>query len=148
MAIVGTVIEERLDNYVRFEADKLDHVTFSGIIHISAQGVEDDDEWAFHPCQLVVGPWWTEIDSATPLLHVNFWNHSDADEDDNSGFHISGIHCDDVGGTGPHDDDRRLRILCEVEVRGENARVESLGYFVHAKGHLAKDWQPEEPPNF
>src|SRR5262245_34082816 len=115
--IVGQIIEEKPSNRVLFELEGLHHVVFSGRISVNAHG-GDDDFFSAHDCQLIVGPWWRGVRQVSPALSVALWNHENSDEDDNSGFIISEIHWDTVGGVGPHAGDERIRILCTVGAKG------------------------------
>ena len=146
MTITGKIMEESAANYVRFDVNGVDHVTFSGVIGVWARG-NDDDHFNEEHCELVVGPWWRAVRGATPSLNIGFWSHEGSDSDDNSGFAISDVRWDTVGGTGGHANDERLRIKCDVSVKGEGAKVVALGYLAHVQGALAEEWHPSREDN-
>jgi hypothetical protein len=80
----------------------------------------------------------------TPTITVSFWSHDSSEEDDNSGWSVHDVKWDTVGGITPHLEDERIRIRCQISVKGEHAQVVALGYHVLGQGILADRPSPRE----
>ena len=95
----------------------------------------DDENYTTHEMELVVGPWWRDVQDVVPFVTVNGFDESNADEDDEMGWSIEQLTWDTVGGTqGPNIDEERIRLKFKILLKGEEAHVTRIGYYLTAGG--------------
>ena len=124
-----------------------DHVVFSG--YCKTWGADGTDDMHHEPydVHLMVGPFWESVTSVVPTVNIAaFWN-GNADEDDQQGWTINGLTWEAVGGQGANQAEKRIRLKFTVGAMGEKSHVDSVSYFVFARGRgLGQQGLFEPPP--
>ena len=110
-------------------------VVFSGSVGGSLMlGGEKDDAYTHNEMEIIVGPWWRDVQSVVPFVAMTGFDNADADDDDEQGWSIEHLTWDTVGGTGPNVDEERIRLKFWVDLKGENSRLTRISYTVTAAG--------------
>ena len=112
------------------------HVVASGSAQLGGSVVgTSDDLYEKYEVQLVVGPWWRDVQSVVPFVTINGFQQNDWDSVDEAGWWISNLSWDTVGGNqGPHLDEERIRLKFEVRVKGEGSSISKIAYNFTAAG--------------
>jgi hypothetical protein len=112
------------------------HVVVSGSVnmHGALTGNEDEETANNYDVDLLVGPWWRNVQSVVPSVTITGYSNSNPDEDDYQAWYISALTWDTVGGTGPNVDEERIRLNFKVQIRGEHSGVGRIAYYLFARG--------------
>ena len=124
------------------------HVVVQGSVDTepeNLQGFSLDEYSATYEVRLLVGPYWRDVQAVVPVVTIDgFWN-SNADEDDEQRWEIHDLTWDTVGEFGPSNDELRIRLKFTVTVQGEYSKVIRLGYHLTARGRRLGEGGLNEP---
>ena len=111
------------------------HVVVSGSLRpIDIIGT-NDDTYEEYEVNMVVGPWWRDVQTCVPTVTVNGFQQQDWDEVDEAGWIVHDLKWDTVGGpTGPNVNHERIRLKFILRVKGERSSVTAISYYFIARG--------------
>ncbi len=83
--------------------------------------------------QMLVGPYWQDVQSVVPSVTINGFHSSNPDQDDFMSWQVLSLSWDTVGQQGPHDE-LRIRLKFRLIIYGVHAQIHRLGYYLMASG--------------
>lgn len=102
-------------------------------------GHEEDYLFKIYDVRLLIGPFWQHVDSVVPKVTIDGYKHTNPDEDDFLEWVVRNLTWDTIGGFGPGQSERRIRLKFEVVVRAPHAFILRFGYFAMASGRRLGD---------
>lgn len=98
------------------------------------KGNESDNVVETYDVRLLVGPFWQDVASVVPKVTIDGFDSTNPDEDDFMQWEIRNLSWDTLGEFGPNQNELRIRLKFQVDIQGEHAQIQRLGYYLLASG--------------
>ena len=120
-------------------------VIVQGSVVTELDGNENDQVVESYDVRMLVGPLWQDVQSVVPKVTIDGFHSSNPDQDNFMRWTILNLTWDTVGEFGPNQNELRIRLKFRVNVQGEHAQVQRLGYYLLASGRRLGEGGLTEP---